>query len=138
MAAAAASSSAKPEEEVVKTADEVAAELAEAERELSRPQKLAQKVYECGLADSIVPAAEKATIKADILSEVEAKGEGTAPPHRRPIPASRPNAGLPPPAGPGPPEWARPALAHRCARPSWWPASRRAVACRFPPTRSQR
>jgi hypothetical protein len=76
MAAASASSSSKKADDVVeKTADEVAAELVKAERELSRPQRLAQKVYECGLPDRIVPADKKRTLKKEILEEIEAHGE---------------------------------------------------------------
>lgn len=73
MAAAAAASSGS-EKPLPQTADEVAAELARAERELSRPQRLAQKVFECGLDDSLVTAAEKETLRKEILEEVEAQG----------------------------------------------------------------
>ncbi|KAA0153603.1 hypothetical protein FNF29_02991 [Cafeteria roenbergensis] len=76
MAAAAAASSGS-EKPLPQTADEVAAELARAERELSRPQRLAQKVFECGLHDSLVTAAEKETLRKEILEEVEAQEMST-------------------------------------------------------------
>jgi hypothetical protein len=74
MAAAASAASSSGSPPVEKTADEVALELAIAEKELSRPQRLAQKVYECGLPADLVPDAEKESLQREIIAEIQEHG----------------------------------------------------------------